>query len=611
MCGIVGAIAQREVSQILIEGLKRLEYRGYDSAGMALIDSESPKLACNKAVGKVSKLVELAAKKGSTGNIGIAHTRWATHGKPSVNNAHPHLSSNTIAVVHNGIIENYEELRQQLKSDGYEFSSDTDTEVIVHLIHKIRNGGKVSLLESVKKAVKKLEGAYGLCVIDVNEPDKIVVTRSGSPLVIGKGIGENFIASDALALGQVTDRFIYLEEGDIARITRDDIKIFNGNKSVNRPVVRISKSQGDTDKGEFSHYMLKEIYEQPKAIRDTLEGRISKTKVLEEAFGVKAQGIFDKITNVQIVACGTSFLAGQVSKYWLESIAKIPCQVDIASDYRYRSVIVQPGTLFVSISQSGETADTLAALRFANRAGYVATFAICNVATSSLVRESDFCLLTHAGQEIGVASTKAFTTQLCLLLLLAVVLGRRQGLAAAAETKLVRKLNKLPDLITKTLELDGSIEKLSKRFANKQHALFLGRGIQYPVAKEGALKLKEISYIHAEAYPAGELKHGPLALVDSSMPVIAVAPNDELLGKLKANLAEVSARGGKLFVFADESIGFEGDKNCKVIHVPTSPHILDPIVFVVPLQLLAYHVAILKGTDVDQPRNLAKSVTVE
>lgn len=611
MCGIVGAIAEREVSQILIEGLKRLEYRGYDSAGLALINTDNPRLDCTKAVGKVEKLVSKVARSKTFGNIGIAHTRWATHGKPTVKNAHPHTSSNQIALVHNGIIENYEKLRSTLKKAGYTFSTETDTEVIAHLIHQARKGGKVDLVKAVKETIKQLEGAYGICVIDAEQPDQIVVTRSGSPLVIGKGIGENFIASDALALGQVTDRFIFLEEGDIARIKLDSVEIWNKGKKVNRKVTRISSKQSEADKGDFGHYMLKEIYEQPVAIKDTLDGRISSTKVLEEAFGIKAKKLFDRITNVQIVACGTSFLAGQVAKYWLESIAKVPCQVDIASDYRYRDVIVQPGTLFVSISQSGETADTLAALRFANTAKYVATFAICNVAISSLVRESDFCLLTQAGQEIGVASTKAFTTQLCLLLLLAIVLGRRQGLSEKDEAKIVRKLRKLPRLVADTLELDDEIKKLSQRFANKQHALFLGRGIQYPVAKEGALKLKEISYIHAEAYPAGELKHGPLALVDSSMPVIAVAPNNELLGKLKANLAEVSARGGKLFVFADESIGYEGDENCKVIHVPASQDVLDPIIFVIPLQLLAYHVAILKGTDVDQPRNLAKSVTVE
>jgi len=611
MCGIVGAIAQREVTEILIEGLKRLEYRGYDSAGLALINTEKPVLNCTKAVGKVEKLVSQVARSRKTGNLGIAHTRWATHGKPTVKNAHPHTSSKQIALVHNGIIENFETLRVKLEKSGYTFDTETDTEVIAHLIHQARKNGEVSLLEAVKKTVKQLEGAYGICVIDVETPDQIIVTRSGSPLVIGKGIGENFVASDALALGQVTDRFIFLEEGDIARITLDNVEIWNNNKKINRRVTRITSKQSEAEKGGFSHYMLKEIYEQPVAIKDTLDGRISKTRVLEEAFGVKAGNVFDRIKNVQIVACGTSFLAGQVAKYWLESIAKIPCQVDIASDYRYRDVIVQPGTLFVSISQSGETADTLAALRFAKKARYESTFAICNVATSSLVRESDFCLLTHAGQEIGVASTKAFTTQLCLLLLLAIVLGRRNGLTDSQEARIVRKLRKLPDLVSATLKLNKQIKKLSLRFADKHHALFLGRGIQYPVAKEGALKLKEISYIHAEAYPAGELKHGPLALVDSKMPVIAVAPNNELLGKLKANLAEVSARGGKLFVFADESIGYEGDKNCKVIHVPTSPDILDPIVFVVPLQLLAYHVAILKGTDVDQPRNLAKSVTVE
>jgi len=611
MCGIVAAIAEREVSKILIEGLKRLEYRGYDSAGLALIDTTRPRLDCTKSVGKVQKLIDQVERTNTSGNLGIAHTRWATHGKPTVKNAHPHTSGNQIALVHNGIIENHDKLRAGLEKSGYGFKTETDSEVIAHLVHQARKGGEVNLLDAVKNAVNQLEGAYGICVIDSEQPDQIVVTRSGSPLVIGRGIGENFIASDALALGQVTDRFIFLEEGDIARIKLDSVEIWNNNRKVTRKTTRISSNQGEVEKGVFNHFMLKEIFEQPKAIRDTLDGRISNSRVLEEAFGITAREIFDRVSNVQIVACGTSFLAGQVAKHWMESIAKLPCHVDIASDYRYRDVIVQPGTLFVSISQSGETADTLAALRFAKRAKYESTLAICNVAISSLVRESDFCLLTQAGQEIGVASTKAFTTQLCLLLLLAIVLGRRHGLSEKDEAKIVRKLRDLPQRVTDTLGLDGQIKKLSKRFANKQHTLFLGRGIQYPVAKEGALKLKEISYIHAEAYPAGELKHGPLALVDSRMPVIAVAPNNELLGKLKANLAEVSARGGKLFVFADESIGYQGDKNCKVIHVPASQDMLDPILFVIPLQLLAYHVAILKGTDVDQPRNLAKSVTVE
>jgi glucosamine--fructose-6-phosphate aminotransferase (isomerizing) len=610
MCGIVGVIAEREASGILLEGLKRLEYRGYDSAGLALINTGSHKLAFIKAVGKVQKLVDACGKSRASGSLGIAHTRWATHGKPTVANAHPHKSDD-IAIVHNGIIENFEPLREKLKKAGYVFKSDTDTEVIAHLIHQTHNGGKVSLLDAVRKTVKTLHGAYGLCVIDNSQPDQIIAARSGSPLVIGIGIGENFVASDPLALGPVTDRFVYLEEGDIAKVTLTTYEIWHGDKKVNRPVTTVRGDNATAEKGEFKHFMLKEIYEQPKVLRDTLAGRISDTRVLEEAFGVKAKGIFDKVKAVQIVACGTSFHAGQVAKYWLESIARIPCSVDIASDYRYRDIIVQPNTLFVTVSQSGETADTLAALRYAKQREYIASLSICNVATSSLVRESDFCLLTQAGREIGVASTKAFTTQLSLLLILSIAIARRTGLTPAQEAKLVKDLGKLPACIANTLKLDTEIEEVSKQFADKNHSLYLGRGIHYPVAKEGALKLKEISYIHAEAYPAGELKHGPLALVDSNMPVIAVAPNNDLLGKLKANLSEVSARGGKLFVFADVSIKFQSDKSCRVINVPHCPEILDPMVFTIPLQLLSYHVAITKGTDVDHPRNLAKSVTVE
>ncbi len=617
MCGIVGAIAEREVREILLEGLKRLEYRGYDSAGLAFIsptsDSRATTINTIKTVGKVNKLVTAAAKANAkaSGRLGIAHTRWATHGKPSVANAHPHMSGSDIALVHNGIIENYEALRVELKKAGYSFVTDTDTEAIAHLIHANRAGGKVSLVAAVKKTVKKLEGAYGLCVIDNTEPDKLVVARSGSPLVIGVGIGENFVASDPLALGQVTDRFIYLEEGDIAQVERQAITIWHKGKKVSRPTTTVKHQTDDSDKGRYEHFMLKEIYEQPRVIKNTLDGRVSKTSVLEQAFGIKAPPIFDKINAVQIVACGTSSHAGLVAKYWFESIAKIPCQVDIASDYRYRDIIVQPNTLFVTISQSGETADTLAALRYAKKLGYVATLAVCNVATSSLVRESDISMLTMAGQEIGVASTKAFTTQLTILLVLSIVLARRTGLSAAHEAKLVKELHKLPSIVDKTLGLRKQIKTIAKQFSDKHHSLFLGRGIQYPVAKEGALKLKEISYIHAEAYPAGELKHGPLALVDSKMPVVAVAPNNDLLGKLKANLSEVSARGGKLFVFADESIGYQSEKGLKVINVPRCSEVLAPIVFTVPLQLLSYYVAITKGTDVDHPRNLAKSVTVE
>jgi len=611
MCGIVGAIAERNVSGILLEGLKRLEYRGYDSAGIALLQQNTNRIDNVRAVGKVQKLIDAAGKNKTKGNIGIAHTRWATHGKPTVANAHPHTSHDQIAIVHNGIIENFESLRDKLIDTGYQFRTDTDTETIAHLIHQARKNGKVSLLDAVNKTIKKLHGAYGLCVMDNTQPNELVVARSGSPLVIGVGIDENFVASDPLAIGQVTDRFVYLEEGDIARVSLAGYEIWHDGEAVKRAITTVRSNVKAAEKGDYKHFMLKEIHEQPQVLQDTLYGRISENKVLEEAFGVNANVIFDKIEQVQLVACGTSFHAGQVSKYWLESVAKIPCQVDIASDYRYRDIIVQPGTLFITISQSGETADTLAALRYAKKQPYVASLAICNVATSSLVRESDLCILTMAGQEIGVASTKAFTTQLSLLLILSIVLARRTGLKPKQESKLVKELAKLPGLVEQTLSLSKEIKKISKQFSNKYHSLFLGRGIQYPIAKEGALKLKEVSYIHAEAYPAGELKHGPLALVDSKMPVIAVAPNDDLLGKLKANLSEVSARGGKLYVFADESIKYKSDKSCKVINVPSCPDILDPIVFTIPLQLLSYHVAIIKGTDVDHPRNLAKSVTVE
>ena len=617
MCGIVGAIAEREVREILLEGLKRLEYRGYDSAGIALIAQapsgakKKPATDAVKTVGKVNKLVSAITKSQTSGRLGIAHTRWATHGKPTVANAHPHRSGENLAIVHNGIIENYEALRIELTKKGYVFVTETDTETIAHLIHSYQSASQHTLLDAVKLAIKDLEGAYGLCVIDSNEPDKLIVARSGSPLVIGVGMGENFVASDPLALGQVTDRFIYLEEGDIAQVELNAINIWHKGRKVKRAVTTVAQLANDSDKGRYEHFMLKEIFEQPKVIQDTLDGRVSKNAVLEQAFGLAAPELFDQVKSVQIGACGTSSHAGLVAKYWIESIAKIPCQVDIASDYRYRDIIVTPGTLFVTISQSGETADTLAALRYARKRDYVATLAICNVATSSLVRESTLSMLTLAGQEIGVASTKAFTTQLAILLVLAIVLGRRTGLTAAAEKKLVKELHKLPEAIENTLALKKQIKTIAKQFSDKNHSLFLGRGIQYPVAKEGALKLKEISYIHAEAYPAGELKHGPLALVDNKMPVVAVAPNNDLLGKLKANLSEVSARGGKLYVFADESIGYESEKRLKVINVPSCSEILAPIVFTVPLQLLSYYVALTKGTDVDHPRNLAKSVTVE
>ncbi|MDY6981705.1 MAG: glutamine--fructose-6-phosphate transaminase (isomerizing) [Pseudomonadota bacterium] len=611
MCGIVGAITRRQISDILVEGLRRLEYRGYDSAGLAIFDADTRKLNCVRAVGKVQALADLLNTSPATGSLGIAHTRWATHGKPCELNAHPHVSRDCIALVHNGIIENYQELKEELIAKGYTFASDTDTEVIAHLIQAERTEQGSDFITAVKKVINRLSGAYGLAAIDKDEPDCVVIARSGSPLVIGVGIGENFIASDPAALGQVTDRFVYLEEGDIAQVKLDSFQIWNKGKLVERDVQRLSPDLSAVQKGNYRHFMLKEIYEQPDVLRNTFAGRLSKTHLLEEAFGVDAREIFDKTQHVHIVACGTSSHAGLIAKFWFENIARIPCSVDIASEYRYRTVLVPENCLFISISQSGETADTLAALRFARMGGYVGCLAVCNVANSSLVRESDIAALTFAGREIGVASTKAFTTQLAVLAMLAIALGRRRGLTERQEGVYVNDLNNLPDIIEQTLKLDPEITKLSNDFAEKKNALFLGRGIQYPVAKEGALKLKEISYIHAEAYPAGELKHGPLALVDNEMPVITVAPNDELLEKLKSNLQEVSARGGQLYVFADKKAGFKNDDGMKVIQVPHCSDFLAPIVYTIPLQLLSYHVAIIKGTDVDQPRNLAKSVTVE
>ncbi len=610
MCGIVGAAARREVADILIEGLRRLEYRGYDSAGLAVINADQS-IACIKRMGKVSVLADSVHDQDLHGATGIAHTRWATHGKPSEENAHPHLSHDEIALVHNGIIENHDALRKELQAKGYTFTSQTDTEVIVHLVHTFLSEG-LSLRDAVLAAVPHLKGAFGLAVICKSDPHRIVAARSGSPLVIGLGIGENFLASDQLALRQVTDRFIYLEEGDFAEITPDSYSIMDASgTAVQRSSVRITENVEAAEKGAYRHYMLKEIFEQEKVIQATLTGRISETAVLEAAFGASASEIFDRIQHVQIIACGTSYHSGMVARYWMEALAGLPCSVEVASEYRYRKSVKQPGTLFVTISQSGETADTLAALRNAKEAGFEASLAIVNAPESSLVRESDLVLMTQAGPEIGVASTKAFTTQLVALLLLTIVLGRRQGLSKEREAELVQDLHKLPALVGKTLKLDSVIEKIAEQFAEKHHALFLGRGVQYPVAMEGALKLKEISYIHAEAYPAGELKHGPLALVDSDMPVIAVAPNDELLEKLKSNLEEVQARGGQLFVFADLHADFASENGEILIDVPKVSDVLAPIIYTIPLQLLSYHVAVLKGTDVDQPRNLAKSVTVE
>ena len=611
MCGIVGAIARRDVPGILLEGLKRLEYRGYDSAGLAVIPQGCGRIDRRRRVGKVKELWDSLDEAPLNGTVGIAHTRWATHGAPLERNAHPHMSRDRICVVHNGIIENFAEIRQLLESKGYRFDSETDSEVIAHLIESLLTDGR-TLVEAVRLALKQLEGAYAIAVISRDEPDRLVGARVGSPLVVGIGIGENFLASDVLALRPVTDRFVFLEEGDLVEITTKGFTVWSvENESVVRTTVRVKLDSDDVDKGNYRHHMLKEIHEQPKVIRDTLEGRLSKTRVLEPAFGAKAAGIFDRIKSVTIVACGSSFYTGSIAKYWIEGLSGLPCHVEIASEYRYRRVAVPPDGLFVTISQSGETADTLAALRMAKTAGYAATLTLCNVATSSIVRESDLALTLEAGPEIGVASTKAFIAQLVDLMLLAILLGRRHGLDAAREAELVGALHGLSGVVDETLKLDATTAKLAEQFMDRRHALFLGRGSLYPVALEGALKLKEISYIHAEGYPAGELKHGPLALVDEDMPVVAVAPNDDLLSKLQSNLQVVRARGGKLYVFADRQAGFTDEPGVTVIPVPSVHEMLAPIVYTVPLQLLAYHAAVLKGTDVDQPRNLAKSVTVE
>ncbi|WP_437879890.1 glutamine--fructose-6-phosphate transaminase (isomerizing) [Pseudomonas sp. LRF_L74] len=612
MCGIVGAIAERNITPILVEGLKRLEYRGYDSAGVAVF-TLGGELQRRRRVGKVAELEQALASEPLTGNLGIAHTRWATHGAPSERNAHPHFSGNELAVVHNGIIENHEALRERLKGLGYVFTSDTDTETIVHLLHhKLAElGGDLTI--ALKAAIPELHGAYGLAVISAKQPDRLLAARSGSPLVIGLGLGENFLASDQLALRQVTDRFVYLEEGDIAEIRRDSLQIWDAaGQPVQREQVQYHEGAEAADKGEYRHFMLKEIHEQPKVVQRTLEGRLGSDHVLVQAFGPQAAELFAKVRNVQIVACGTSYHAGMVARYWLEELAGIPCQVEVASEFRYRKVVVQPDSLFVTISQSGETADTLAALRNAKQLGYLASLAICNVGTSSLVRESDLTLLTQAGPEIGVASTKAFTTQLVALMLLTLSLGQvRKTLETGVAAKLVEELRRLPTRLGEALAMDKIVEKVAELFAEKHHTLFLGRGAQYPVAMEGALKLKEISYIHAEAYPAGELKHGPLALVDADMPVVTVAPNNELLEKLKSNLQEVRARGGELVVFADEQAGLSNGEGTHVVAMPHIHDALTPILYTLPLQLLSYYVAVFKGTDVDQPRNLAKSVTVE
>jgi glucosamine--fructose-6-phosphate aminotransferase (isomerizing) len=610
MCGIVGGIASRDVNEILLEGLRRLEYRGYDSAGLAVLTDAGVIERCRR-MGKVKELEDGLKAEPFSGKTGIAHTRWATHGKPSQDNSHPHMSGERLVIVHNGIIENHEELREELQAAGYVFKSQTDTEVIVHLLHQ--NLQKISSLsDAVKETITRLDGAYALGVISADHPGLLVAARQGSPLVIGVGSGEHFIASDQLALLQVTDRFIFLDEGDVAELTTDHVRIWDADNSEVIHEVNVFEHKMDiADKGEFRHYMMKEIYEQPDVVRNCLEGRINKTRLLEQAFGIKAKEVFDKTEAVQIIACGTSYHSGMVAKYWIESLVGIPCQVEVASEYRYRKTVAMPNSLFITISQSGETADTLAALRKAKEIGFTASLSICNVPGSSLVRESDLAIMTNAGPEIGVASTKAFTSQLVVLMLLTIALGRRHGMVPQVEEEIIADLAKMPELIEKAIAMDADIERIAQDFADKHNGLFLGRGAMYPIAMEGALKLKEISYIHAEAYPAGELKHGPLALVDKDTPIIAVAPHNDLLDKLKSNLEEVRARGGELFVFADERANVKATDNMKVLSMPSVSGLMEPILYIIPLQLLSYHVAVLKGTDVDQPRNLAKSVTVE
>ena len=610
MCGIVGAVAQRDVAEILINGLHRLEYRGYDSAGVAVVDPNH-ELHRVRCLGKVKALDEAVAVKPLIGGTGIAHTRWATHGEPSEANAHPHTSGN-FAVVHNGIIENHEELRELLKSRGYVFNSQTDTEVIAHLVNwEMRTTS--NLLEAVQKTVKQLTGAYGMVVLDREHPEHLVAARSGSPLVIGLGIGENFLASDQLALLSVTRRFIYLEEGDIAEITRRTVDIYDANgQKVEREVHESNLENDAAEKGKFRHFMQKEIYEQPNALINTMEGRILHNNVIVDAIGNGASEILKKVEHIQIVACGTSYNAGMTARYWFEALAGVGCDVEIASEFRYRKFVTRPNSLLVTISQSGETADTLAALRLAKEKGYMAALTICNVSSSSLVRESDLAFMTRAGVEVGVASTKAFTTQLAALLMLVTAIGKVKGnISNEKEVEIVKALQSLPAEVEKALAFDKDIEALAEDFAEKNHALFLGRGEFYPIAMEASLKLKEISYIHAEAYAAGELKHGPLALIDADMPVIVVAPNNELLEKVKSNIEEVRARGGQLYVFADKEAGFTPSEGMKIITMPKVNEIIAPIFYTVPMQLLSYHVALIKGTDVDQPRNLAKSVTVE
>ena len=608
MCGIVAAVSEKDIVPFLIDGLLKLEYRGYDSAGLAVINE---KLERVRNSGRVSELSEKVQSLNMKSHLGIAHTRWATHGAPLERNAHPHISKDGLALVHNGIIENHEALRQELTAQGYRFESETDTEVMAHLIHHLV-AACGDFRQGVTEALTRLEGAYAIAVQHRDFPDRLIGARQGSPLVVGLGIGENFIASDPQALRPVTDRFIYLEEGELVELTQSEVSIFGGREgSVASRAVTLDSRDDAADKGTFRHFMLKEIYEQPNAIRNTLQGRIGKNSILSQAFGVEAGLLFERTQAVQIVACGTSYYSALVAKYWVEALTGLICQVEIASEWRYRTVAVAPNTLFLTISQSGETADTLAALRQSKSLGYLGSLCICNVPNSSLVRESDLCLMTEAGTEIGVASTKAFTTQLADLLMFAMALGKYHGLKPEMESELVLALHDLPTRLEETLEVDQQVKAWAEQFIAKDHALFLGRGLHYPIAMEGALKLKEISYIHAEGYPAGELKHGPLALVDEQMPVVCVAPTDELLEKVKSNLQEVAARGGSLYVFTDHQADFSDLSETQVIILPTVHPMLAPIAFVLPLQLLSYHVAVLRGTDVDQPRNLAKSVTVE
>lgn len=606
MCGIVAAAARREVSEILLEGLRRLEYRGYDSAGMSLIDNDST-LQLHKYSGKVQALEDANALNPIVGCRGVAHTRWATHGEPTSANAHPHLSGDRVALVHNGIIENHAELRAVLMAEGVEFRSQTDTEVIVHLVHKALNLG-ASLFEAVRQTIGQLEGAYAIAVVDTEHEDEVVVAREGSPLVLGVGIGETFAGSDTLALRQVTDTFVYLEDGDLAVLRPAGFEIFNAQgQPIERSKTRLTGSDGQADRGEFEHYMLKEIYEQPDRLRETLTFE----SLDDSLFGDNAATIFDQVQAVQIIACGTSYHAGLVARHWLEALAGVPCQVEVASEFRYRRSVALPGTLVVTISQSGETADTLAAIKHLPDDYALAKLAICNVDHSAIVRASDLVFLTKAGPEIGVASTKAFTTQLAALMVLMACIARRQSKNMLDEALVKQAIAEIPSAVEATIAQDAKIKTLAAHFIQRDHALFLGRGVYHPIAKEGALKLKEISYIHAEAYPAGELKHGPLALVDDKMPVVAVAPKDDLLDKLKSNLEEVKARGGQLFVFADQAVAYESGPGVTVIDVPSVSELAGPIIYTVVLQLLSYHVAVAKGTDVDKPRNLAKSVTVE